>query len=151
MADEEFEQVGSGASDTYPLQAGSIRKGGYVVMNGRPCKVVELTTSKTGKHGHAKAHIVGLDIFTNKKIEDLCPSTHNMNIPNVTRTEFTLMNIDDDFANLLGEDGSEKNDLKIPDTEVGKQIRDAFEDGKEVTVTVISAMGEEQIMAQKSQ
>ena len=32
----------------------------------RPCKIVEMSTSKTGKHGHAKVHMVALDIFTGK-------------------------------------------------------------------------------------
>ena len=54
------------------------------------------STSKTGKHGHAKAKITGLDIFTGKKYQELCPSTHNMNIPFVTRNEWTLNFIDED-------------------------------------------------------
>lgn len=29
---------------------------------GRPCKIVEMSTSKTGKHGHAKVHLVAIDV-----------------------------------------------------------------------------------------
>lgn len=43
MADEhhdlEFENAESGASHTFPMQAGSIKKGGHIVIKGRPCKV----------------------------------------------------------------------------------------------------------------
>ena len=42
MSDEEhhFESKGdAGASKTYPQQAGTIRKNGYIVIKNRPCKV----------------------------------------------------------------------------------------------------------------
>merc|ERR1712110_341696 len=91
---EQFESTESGASHTYPLQAGEIRKGSHMMIKGHPCKVAEVSTSKTGKHGHAKAHIVALDIFTAKKYEDLCPTSHNVSVPNVKRTEYQLLNAD---------------------------------------------------------
>jgi translation initiation factor 5A len=43
MSDSEehhFEsKADAGASKTYPQQAGTIRKNGYIVIKGRPCKV----------------------------------------------------------------------------------------------------------------
>ena len=61
-----------------------------ISLQNRPCKIVEMSTSKTGKHGHAKVHMVALDIFTGKKLEDICPSTHNMEVPNVKRKDYQV-------------------------------------------------------------
>ena len=37
--DETFDQIESGASQTYPTQVGSLKKGDYVMLKGKPCKV----------------------------------------------------------------------------------------------------------------
>lgn len=38
-ADLQFENTDAGASTTYPNEAGKVRKGGHLVIRGRPCKV----------------------------------------------------------------------------------------------------------------
>ena len=103
---------------TYPQQCSALRKNGHVVIKGRPCKIVDMSTSKTGKHGHAKVHLVATDIFTGRKYEDISPSTHNMDVPNVTRREYQLINIDDGYLNLMSNDGSSKDDVKVPEGEL---------------------------------
>ncbi|OKL59362.1 Eukaryotic translation initiation factor 5A-2 [Talaromyces atroroseus] len=140
-----FESADAGASATFPMQCSALRKNGYVVIKGRPCKIVDMSTSKTGKHGHAKVHLVALDIFTGKKLEDLSPSTHNMDVPNVFRKEFQLLDVTDDgFLSLMDEAGNTKDDVKKPEGEIGDRIDKLFvEEGKDVNVIVMSAMGEE--------
>merc|ERR1719487_468092 len=87
------------------------------MIKGHPCKVTDISTSKTGKHGHAKAHIVALDIFTSKKYEDLCPTSHNVEVPFVKRTEYQCLTADGESGevSLLLESGDTKDDLNLPD------------------------------------
>merc|ERR1712203_132053 len=160
--DHTFETADSGASQTYPQQAGEIRKGSHLMIKGRPCKCVEVSTSKTGKHGHAKAHIVAIDIFTGKKLEDLCPSSHNLDVPFVKKTEYQVLTADEDTGevSLLCEDCSTKDDLNLPTvvkvgepTDDDKKVKDemikALEEGKTLHVIVQAACGEEKIIGTK--
>merc|ERR1719374_529998 len=152
MADDEtetFETAGAGASDTFPQQCSALRKGGFVMIKNRPCKIVEMSTSKTGKHGHAKVHLVALDIFTGKKLEDICPSTHNMEVPNVKRKDYQLIGLDDDFLSLMDDSGDTRDDLKCPDGDIGDEIRSAIAEEKDILCTVLSAVGEECVIATK--
>ncbi|ORZ13733.1 eukaryotic translation initiation factor 5A [Absidia repens] len=144
-----FESTDAGASKTFPMQCSALRKNGHVVIKGRPCKIVDMSTSKTGKHGHAKVHLVGIDIFTNKKYEDLSPSTHNMDVPHVIRNEYALINIDDGFLSFMLADGSTKDDVKLPDNETGEKLQEEFDEGKELLVSVVSSMGEEHALTFK--
>lgn len=150
MSDAEHEHVfdtpgDAGASATFPMQCSALRKNGHVVIKGRPCKIVDMSTSKTGKHGHAKVHLIALDIFTGKKLEDLSPSTHNMDVPNVVRREYQLIDISDDgFLSLMNDNGDLKDDVPMPEGETGDKITKLFKtDEKDTNVVILTAMGEE--------
>ena len=151
-SDESFENTVEG-SLTFPTSAGSIKKGHYMLIKGTPCKIVSVSTSKTGKHGHAKSAIMGLCLFTNKKVEDSVPSSHNVDCPNVTKTEYELINIlEDNFLSLMhDETGDMREDLDLSSEkyykELNKKIIDDFENGAEIVVTVLKAMGKESVIA----
>jgi translation initiation factor 5A len=137
------------------MQCSALRKNGFVVIKNRPCKIVDMSTSKTGKHGHAKVHLVALDIFTGKKLEDLCPSTHNMDVPVVKRSEYTLVSrafrhgiaiaprytnalsqidiSDDGYLSLMTADGDTKDDVKMPEGDLGAKITKLFKEEEKDT------------------
>lgn len=48
-----------------------------------------------------QVNLVGLCIFTNKRYEDVQPSTHNLNVPRVTRKDFQVR-LDGVFVAVLG-------------------------------------------------
>ena len=89
-----------------------------------------------------------------------------MDVPHVRRNEYQLVsatlctialaifccftiisqvNIDDGFLNLMNADGVTKDDVKVPEDDLGKQIQAECDDGKELLVTIVAAMGEEQV------
>ncbi|XP_037944909.1 eukaryotic translation initiation factor 5A-like [Teleopsis dalmanni] len=150
--DDDFDTAESGAADRYPVQCSALRKNGYVILKGRPCKIVDMSTSKTGKHGHAKAHIVGIDIFNGKKYEDICPTSHNMDVPNIKKEEYQLTDISDDgYLALMSDNGELREDLKIPDGELGECLKSDFNKGYAVVCMVLKACGEECVMSSKIQ
>ena len=133
---------GNVGSFTYPTTAGTIKKNGYVILKNNPCKVVDISISKTGKHGHAKAHIIGIDLFTGKRYEDIAITSHNVKVPYVEKNEFLLTDItEDQFMVLMNDQGKLKEDLKLNDGELSQRIKEKFEEGEEVQVFILSSMG----------
>uniref|UniRef100_A0A7S3L130 Eukaryotic translation initiation factor 5A n=1 Tax=Amphora coffeiformis TaxID=265554 RepID=A0A7S3L130_9STRA len=156
MADDDhdyaIESADAGASTTIPMEAGQIKKGGYMMIKGKPCKVLNISVSKTGKHGHAKCNFTATDIFTGKKYEDMIPSTHGTTVPIVNKTEWEIIDIDGDELTLMDEAGNQKTDLNLPSYPEGlaDEIRDAWNGGEnQISVSVQSAVNIEQIISYK--
>jgi len=77
-----------------PCTAGEIKKGDIVLLKGRPCKIVNVTKSKTGKHGHAKCKMDGLCVISNQKICEVQPAHQNMQRAIVQDEEYLLLHAD---------------------------------------------------------
>merc|ERR1719157_220415 len=150
--DYAIESADAGASDIIPMEAGSVKKGGHMMIKGKPCKILSISVSKTGKHGHAKCNFLAVDIFTGKKLEDMIPSSHGTTVPIVNRSDWEIIDIEDDELTLMDEGGNQKTDLNLPgypDT-MAKEIIDAYDGGENsIIVTVQSAVDIEQVVSFK--
>ena len=135
-----------------PTMAGTIKKGGYCMLKGHPCRVIEYSTAKPGKHGAAKATIVGIDIFTNKKYEDAFPTSATVQVPIVKKFEYEVADVDeDDFVSAILEDGCLKDDLKLAreDEEIYKELRKFWEEREDrlVFFTILAAVEKEKYIS----
>jgi len=147
-----FHSGDAGASDTIPIKAGSCKKGVHVMIKGFPCKVIEVSTSKTGKHGHAKVNITGIDIFSGKKYQESSPTSHNLMQPVITKEDYQLIELDDDnFLTLLDDNGSVREDLALDneDIELNTRLKEEFKNGKELSVTVQKCVQKEKVISFK--
>ena len=125
----------------------------------KPCKVIDIKVSKTGKHGHAKCHFVAIDIFSGKKMEDLVPAGHTTSVPFVKKEEFQCIDCDEDgFVTVITANGDTRSDLKLPSEmnptppgadELSQKIRDFLEKETDFYIIMQSACGIEQIMDTK--
>ena len=143
MADDDI-----GASTTYPGQCGMLQQGGFVVIEHRPCKIMDKCIQIIGKHGQAKIHLIGIDVFTGEKLKATHPSTHNMDVPNVQRKQYQLLDITDNgFLSLVSVDGGVKRVIKVPEGKIGTDIEHLFRvEKKDVYIQILAAMGEDMVV-----
>merc|ERR1712046_194723 len=149
----------AGASLVVSTEAGQIRKGGYIMIKGKACKVRDVSVSKTGKHGHAKCKFLAADIFTGATCEELSPSTHSIDVPIVKKKDWMIQGLQDEtYVLLMDDDGEMREDLQLPnetfktddDNTASQLIQDycaMVDDGSNIEIycTVLAAVGLEKI------
>lgn len=64
-----------------PMDLGSLKVGSYVIVEGEPCRIVDYSKSKPGKHGSAKARIVAIGIFDGAKRTLVKPVDAQVEVP----------------------------------------------------------------------
>jgi translation initiation factor 5A len=121
---------------------GTIRElkvGKYVVIDGVPCRVVDIQKSKSGKHGAAKARVTAMGIFEDQKKQLLKPVDANVEIPIVDRKNAQVVADMGNVVQLM--DLSDYQTFEIPKGSV------KVSPGQEVEY--IECMGQKQIIRGK--
>ncbi|HSU72230.1 MAG TPA: translation initiation factor IF-5A [Candidatus Binatia bacterium] len=100
---------------TKVVNAGSMKEGSYILIDGVACKVVSMETSKSGKHGHAKARITAIGILDEKKREIVLPAHDNVEVPLIEKKTAQVLSVSGDTANVMDAETYETFDLAIPE------------------------------------
>ena len=61
-----------------------------------------------------------------------------------------MVDISEGFLTLMEDSGDTREDIKLPEGDIGKEIQTKFENDDQFMVTIISAMGEEAAIATKA-
>lgn len=111
---------------------GSLKKGNLVVIEGAACKVVDLQTSRPGKHGHAKVRMSATGLLDGKKRVIVMPGHDNIDVPIVDKRTAQVLSIQGDSANVMDSETYETFDMKIPN-----DLKGSVSEGSDILYWVI--------------
>lgn len=112
-----------------PVDVGSLRVGGYMVIDDQPCRIVDITKSKPGKHGAAKARIVAIGTFDGVKRSIVKPVDAKTEIPIVDKRPGQVFALNPSGVQIMDLETYEYIDAPYPEDE---SIKNKLEVGAEI-------------------
>jgi translation initiation factor 5A len=100
-----------------PVDVGSLRVGGYLIVDGEPCRIVDITKSKPGKHGSAKARIVAVGIFDGVKRSLVKPVDANAEVPMIEKRTGQVFAVTPSSVQIMDLETYEYLDAPYPEEE----------------------------------
>jgi len=100
-----------------PVDVGSLRVGGYMIVDGEPCRIVDITKSKPGKHGSAKARIVAIGVFDGVKRSIVKPVDANAEVPIIDKRSGQIYAVTPSSIQIMDLETYEYLDASYPEEE----------------------------------
>ncbi|MFP3299874.1 MAG: translation initiation factor IF-5A [Thermoplasmatales archaeon] len=116
-----------------------LKENKYILIDDEPCRIVEITTSKPGKHGEAKARIVAIGVFDNQKRSVIYPTKHKVKVPIIEKKTGQVLSIQGNEALVMDMETFEQFNIVIPE-----EFKDKIKSGQEIEYW--ESMGKRKIM-----
>ena len=100
-----------------PVGVGSLRKGGYIIVDDEPCRIVDITKSKPGKHGSAKARVVAIGVFDGVKRSFVKPVDANAEVPMIEKKSGQIFAVSSSSVQIMDLETYEYLDAPFPEDE----------------------------------
>lgn len=100
-----------------PVDVGSLRVGGYIIVEGEPCRIVDITKSKPGKHGSAKARVVAIGIFDGAKRSFVKPVDASAEVPIIEKRSGQIFAVAPSSVQIMDLETYEYFDAPFPEEE----------------------------------
>lgn len=100
-----------------PVDVGSLKEGGYIIIDDEPCRIVEITKSKPGKHGSAKARIVAIGVFDGVKRSIVKPVDATAEVPIIEKRSGQVFAVTSSSVQIMDLETYEYLDAPFPEDE----------------------------------
>ena len=100
-----------------PVDVGELRVGGYMMIDGEPCRIMDISKSKPGKHGSAKARIVAIGVFDNQKRQFVKPVDLGAEIPIIDKRAGQVFSVNPNGVQIMDLETYEYIDAPYPEEE----------------------------------
>jgi len=111
------------------VDVGSLRVGGYMIIDNEPCRIVDITKSKPGKHGSAKARIVAIGIFDGVKRSIVKPVGANAEVPIIEKRSGQIFAVNPSSVQIMDLETYEYLDAPFPEE---KELKAKLNPGVEI-------------------
>jgi translation initiation factor 5A len=128
-----------------PAEVGSLKVGSYVIIDNEPCRIVDYSKSKPGKHGAAKARVVAMGVFDNVKRSFVRPVDGNIEVPIIEKKVGQVIALLPTAVQVMDLENYEMFEAPIPEEE---DLKAKLVSGTEVEYWRI--LGKTKIMRTKS-
>ena len=118
-----------GESMTKPMDVGELRVGGYMIIEGEPCRIMDITKSKPGKHGSAKARIVAIGVFDGQKRQFVKPVDSGAEVPLIDKRPGQVFAVNPTGVQIMDLETYEYLDAPFPEEE---EIKSKLASGVEI-------------------
>ena len=103
-----------------PVEVGSLRVGGYMIIDNEACHIVAIAHSKPGKHGAAKARIVAIGVFDGVKRSFVKPVSSNAEVPIIDKRPGQVFAVNPNGVQIMDLETYEYLDAPFPEEEALK-------------------------------
>jgi translation initiation factor 5A len=117
------------------VSVGTLKKGDTIIIDGNPCKITDISTSRPGKHGHAKVNLMATGMLDGKKRNIIMPGHDKVEAPIVEKKNAQVLSISGNIANVMDTETYETFDMEIPE-----ELKADVHDGSEVLYWILMGM-----------
>jgi translation initiation factor 5A len=105
----------------------NLKKGHFILINGVPCRIESIFSSKSGKHGASKTRIEGIGLFDGRRRSIVKPSGDKVDVPIIIKKKAQVLALSGDRVQLM-----DLSDYSMFELDVPEELKGKLNSGEEV-------------------